>query len=220
MDIIARLDAARARINVLEHPFYERWNAGELTHEEIHFYAGEYRHAVMALADASHAAAASATTAHRAGLARHAEEESSHVELWDDFLGALSTEDRTGSLDTEVPRRPLTETRDCVRAWTSGESLLQHLAILYTIEASQPAISTTKIAGLTTHYGFGEDSPGLDYFRLHSTLDIDHADQAARLIRELAGEADAESMLISADAALAGNWRLLDGVEARSPVAV
>ena len=35
MDVIAGIDAARERWNVLEHPFYTRWEQGELTREEL-----------------------------------------------------------------------------------------------------------------------------------------------------------------------------------------
>ena len=45
MELIDRLDAARRRWNVLEHPFYRRWECGELRREELTAYAGEYRHA-------------------------------------------------------------------------------------------------------------------------------------------------------------------------------
>ena len=57
MDLIARLDSERDACNVLEHPFYQRWSAGELTTGELALYAGEYRHAVSALARASALAA-------------------------------------------------------------------------------------------------------------------------------------------------------------------
>src|SRR2546421_381461 len=53
MNLIERLDAVRARWNVLDHPFYLRWERGELERSELAFYAGEYRHAVVALADAA-----------------------------------------------------------------------------------------------------------------------------------------------------------------------
>ncbi|MGA2166469.1 MAG: TENA/THI-4 protein, partial [Solirubrobacteraceae bacterium] len=87
MDIFAQLDEARRRTNVLEHPFYQRWSAGELESQELELYAGEYGHAVRALAQASRLAAeqaaGGAAPTHAAGLARHAAEEESHVELWE-----------------------------------------------------------------------------------------------------------------------------------------
>ena len=211
MDIFDLLDAARQRINMLEHPFYERWSAGELEPQELGFYAGEYRHAVVALADASRLAAGKAGPEHAAGLRRHAAEETSHIELWDDFARAVDGDGR---------REPLTQTRACVQAWTAGGDLLEHLAVLYAVEASQPAISQTKLQGLTTHYGLAADSEGLHYFKLHATLDVEHARQARELICELAVEGDTERMVQRAEIALAGNWTLLDGVEERRPVTV
>ena len=57
MDVLAKLDQTRGAINVLEHPFYQRWSAGDLSAEELALYAGEYRRAVLALARASTLAA-------------------------------------------------------------------------------------------------------------------------------------------------------------------
>ena len=92
MNLIERIDDARRRWNVLDHPFYLRWERGELTRDELAFYAGEYRHAVVALADA----------AALGGDPEHAAEETAHVALWDDFAAAL---------EAPLDRKPTTETQ-------------------------------------------------------------------------------------------------------------
>src|SRR2546430_16508510 len=81
MNVLARLDQTRSAHDILEHPFYRRWSAGELSAEELGCYAGEYRHAVLALAEASARAAASAPADHAPGLRAPAAEEAGHVAL-------------------------------------------------------------------------------------------------------------------------------------------
>jgi pyrroloquinoline-quinone synthase len=194
MNLIERLDEARRRCNVLEHPFYVRWECGELTREELGNYAGQYGHAVAALAR-------TAGVASDLSGPEHAAEEAAHVDLWDDFAAAVGAD--AGS-------EPLPETASCVESWTAAETPLEAVAVLYAIEAGQPEISKTKLNGLVRHYGFEEDSPATAYFSLHAERDHEHA-AASRALLEQAPD-DPEPLVRRAEAALAGNWALLDGV--------
>jgi pyrroloquinoline-quinone synthase len=202
-----RIEESRERWNVLRHPFYRRWSAGELSREELARYSGQYRHAVGAIAAISEAAADAAPG--RPELRRHAAEERDHVALWDGFVEVVGGS--TGDA-------PTPETQECVRAWSQSpaarvgdDDLLARLVRLYAIESGQPAISRTKREGLVGRYGFAE-GPGTAYFRLHERRDAEHAAQARGLIEELSGEGDEDQLAAAAEAALRANWRLLDGV--------
>ncbi|MGZ8692472.1 MAG: iron-containing redox enzyme family protein [Gaiellaceae bacterium] len=194
MNLIERIDEARARWNVLDHPFYLRWERGDLTREDLAFYAGEYRHAVVALADAAAVG----------GDAEHAAEEAAHIQLWDDFAAAL---------DAPLDREPNSETRECAAAWRAEDSLAAR-AVLYAIESGQPDISRTKLTGLIDNYGFAAGSKGTEYFELHSDRDHEHAAASAKVLSKAAPE-DADRLVAAAEGALVGNWRLLDSVESR-----
>lgn len=203
-----RLEQVRARHDVLQHPFYVRWLAGELTRVELARYAGEYRHAVVALADTAATAAEQARRdepALAAVLEQHAREEADHVALWDGFARAAGA---------DLASTPLPETAECARAWAgaSGRPLLDSLVAMYVIEAAQPAISETKRAGLTNHYGLG-DSTATAYFDVHVERDLEHAAAGRAMIEERLAGADADRLLAEAKSVLRANWELLDGVE-------
>lgn len=201
-DVWQRIEEARARWNVLEHPFYRRWSAGELSREELAGYSGQYRHATAAIARLSASVAESAPEAERAGLRRHAEEEAAHIALWDGFVEAVGG---------EVAAEPTAETGECVEAWTASGDRLSQLVRLYAIESGQPQISRTKREGLAAHYGIG-DGPGNEYFRVHERADIHHAAQGRSLIEAHLEGADPDALVAAAESAFRANWRLLDGV--------
>jgi len=197
LTIWERIENARQRWDVLRHPFYQRWTAGELTAEELAHYSGQYRHAVTAIAEVSENVAGD-----RSDLAQHAVEEREHVELWDDFV------DATGG---DAAAAPTPETAECIKEWTAGGDTLGKLVTLYAIETAQPEISRVKREGLLSSYGF-EDGDGTAYFRVHESLDAEHAAQARELLAELAGEGDEDRLVAVAEGAYRANWRLLDGV--------
>jgi pyrroloquinoline-quinone synthase len=200
LTIWERIESARERWDVLRHPFYRRWTAGELTPEQLAFYSGQYRHAVEAIATLSDDAAAD--DAAREELREHAVEERQHVALWDEFVTAAG-----GATDAD----PTPETAECITAWIGADDLPARLVTLYAIETAQPEIARTKREGLTSSYGFA-DGEGTSYFRVHEGRDAAHAAQARELLDELAAEADADRLVAVAEGAYRANWRLLDGV--------
>jgi pyrroloquinoline-quinone synthase len=204
VDLWSRLDAVQARWNVLEHPFYQRWSAGGLSRDDLARYAGQYRHAVVALAQAADRAAHAAGPDERAGLAVHAGEEAAHVALWDAFAGAAGT-------DGPQPAEP--ETAACAAAWAGdGRDLLGHVVALYAIESAQPAIARVKADGLCEHYGFTA-GPATAYFELHTELDRAHAAEGRELLAARIEEVDEDALVAEAERVLRANWGLLDGVE-------
>jgi pyrroloquinoline-quinone synthase len=197
-----RIERSRAECNVLEHPFYVRWSAGELSREDLARYAGQYRHATEALARLCSDAAQAAPAARREEIGRHAAEEAEHVGLWDSFLEATG-----GTIGVQ----PTEETAECVRSWTASDGYLGALARMYAIESGQPEISRIKREGLARFYGI-DGGAGSEYFRVHEGRDDAHAAQARRLIEEAMDPEDEDAVVAAAASAFRANWRLLDGV--------
>jgi pyrroloquinoline-quinone synthase len=195
VELFERIQEAQDRWNVLRHPFYVRWEAGELTRAELQTYAGQYRHAVAAVARASRNAAELADDGHAA-------EEMAHVTLWDAWATSLGGEPADASFETAA----------CVDAWAPADAITA-TAVLYAVESAQPAIAETKLRGLVEHYGYRPDSPATSYFRVHATRDHEHADRAREILEEEAGAADEDRLVAAAEDALRANWELLDGVE-------
>src|SRR4051794_33475884 len=198
-DFWARLDDVRAASDILQHPFYQPWTRGELTRRELAIYAGEYRHAVVAIADASELADDGSDER----LRRHATEERAHVELWDRFADAVGA---------RIGGDPAPETSACVEAWTRGDDSLDRMVALYALEADQPTVAAVKRDGLVRFYGV-EPGPGTTYFDVHAELDKTHAAEGRELIAERLDGADEERLIGRAGEALTGYWTLLDGVQ-------
>ena len=171
-----RIEQSRAEHNVLEHPFYVRWSAGELSSDELARYSGQYRHATEALAKLCADTADLAPDSHREEVERHAGEEQDHIRLWDDFVEAAGG---------EIGAEPTAETAECVRTWTEPNGYLAALARLYAIESGQPEISRIKREGLARFYGIDGGS-GSEYFRVHEASD--EATASAERVKGKRGE--------------------------------
>ena len=197
-----RIEESRARHNVLEHPFYVRWSAGELSREELARYSGQYRHATEALARLCRETAEAAPSRRRDEIEAHAAEEEAHVGLWDGFVEAAGG---------EIGAEPTPETAECVADWTAPDGYLGRLARMYAIESGQPEIARVKREGLARFYGI-DGGVGSEYFLVHEEADHAHAEESRRLIEEAMTPEDEDELVAAAESAFRANWRLLDGV--------
>src|SRR5208337_1482041 len=109
---LAALEERIARYDLLCHPYYQAWNAGELTRDDLRQYATDYYHHVAAFPaylSALHTRLEDGET-RRAILRNLCEEEIAgrpHTEMWLDFAEGMGA-DR----DEIREREPLAEVRE------------------------------------------------------------------------------------------------------------
>lgn len=215
-----QLEARIAKYDLLCHPFYKAWAAGELTREELRAYAADYYPQVAAFP--GHLLRLSARTMDgelRGALLMNRADElgaeepdgRAHEELWLDFAEGL------GAARDEVRgRKPLPEVAELIaqfRRVAHEGSPAEALAAFYAYESQVPRIAKEKERGLRELYGASATT--CRYFALHQTADVHHARVwKQQLERELAANPEtAEKALDAAETAAGALWRALDGIE-------
>jgi pyrroloquinoline-quinone synthase len=199
------LEEASKRFDLLAHPFYQRWAAGDVTRGQLAYYAGQYAHVVRAIPRWLDAAAAR-DPRNAAALKAHAAEESEHVALWERFAGALGVD--AAMLRATAPNR---QTAALIAKGDDLAGRGDGAAVVWSIEAQSPAVSAEKLRGLRAHYGIDERTGG-EYFAMHQQLDRDHEAQ----LRDVIHSCDAQTAAAApaaASATLAGMWDLLSSIE-------
>jgi pyrroloquinoline-quinone synthase len=190
------LDGVTDRWNLLQHTFYQRWTQGTLTHDELCDYVGQYAHIVRAVPGWLGQVRGGESDQ----IARHVQEESSHIGLWNDFGAALGL-DRDAM--TSTPANAAT-----ARLVRQGDELAakgQAAPVVWALEVQTPAVAAAKLAGLSRFYGIGAEDGGT-YFAVHQELDIEHSAE----LRELCSEGSVEAAAVMSEAL----WDLLTSVEA------
>jgi pyrroloquinoline-quinone synthase len=162
-------DVLRDR-RLLTHPFYRRWDAGELTSEELGAYAAQYRYFERTLPGVLEELAPQvpAGEARRAVLANLEDETAvpaPHVELFEAFAAVVGAGDDPAGPATE---RLVQEYR---RQLDNGPA--QALAALAAYEVQAPEIAASKSAGLRNRYGLS--AAQTRFWDVHSTMDTEHA---------------------------------------------
>jgi len=218
-----QLEATITKYDLLCHPFYKAWAAGDLTRDDLREYARQYYHQVEAfpcylaelalrLDEGELRRAVLANMCDEKGAAGgHGKDSVPHSELWLDFAEGM------GARRDMLFHLPVAEVRDLVRYFheVASESAPEEaLAAFYVYESQVPRVAKEKERGLRELYGADDKTCG--YFSLHATADIYHSNVWRKQLEErLAANPDAaQAALDAAEKTAKMLWRALDGIEA------
>ena len=223
-EFFQELDARIAKYDLLCHPFYKAWAAGELTREDLREYASDYYHHVEAfptylaelsvrLEEGELRRAVLANMADEKGLADDSGEAAvEHSELWLDFAEGM------GAGRDMTYHKPVAEISGLMKYFhrvASEGTPAEALAAFYAYESQVPRVAQEKARGLREMYGSDEKTCG--YFTLHATADVFHSNVwKQQLEKQLRSNPEAaEKALEAGETAAKSLWRALDGIEAR-----
>ena len=224
VEFFEQLDARIAKYDLLCHPFYKAWSAGELTRKDLRQYAQDYYHHVeafpsylaalgMRLEEGELRRSVLANMCDEKGVeGRFGKNTVPHSELWLDFAEGM------GSSRNLEWHAPVTEIRQLIRHFhqVAGEgSAEEALAAFYAYESQVPHIAKEKERGLRESYGADDKTCG--YFSLHATADVYHSKVwRKQLEKRIASHPEAaDAALNAAENAARMLWKALDGIDAR-----
>jgi len=222
-EFLQELDVRIAKYDLLCHPFYKAWSAGNLSREDLQEYAQDYYHHVEAfpaylaqlgirLQDGELRRAVLANMSDEKGSEDvFGEPSRSHAELWLDFAEGMGTSRNLRG------HKPLPQVAKLVAYfhWVASEGTAEEaLAAFYAYESQVPRVAAEKARGLHEKYGADERTRG--YFTLHTTVDVYHSQVWRKQLekRVAANPNAAEKALQAAERAAQALWHALDGVEA------
>jgi len=214
-ELLDKIDAAIARKHLLQHPFYQDWQAGKLSREELQLYAAQYYRHVEAFPKHLRVLAARTEGPVRnvvmENLAQEEDPAGPHPKLWRDFAAALgiSEEDITCCPALPAAQSVVATFREIAGDRTVAEAV----AALYAYESQVPRVAAEKASGLRAMYG--ADAKTTRYFTLHTTADVHHAKVWKQSLEQQieADPAAAQRALDAAEAAAKALWTALDGIE-------
>jgi len=227
-EFFEQLEGRIAPYDLLCHPFYKAWAAGELTRDDLRSYAQDYYRHVDAFPSylAAFGLRLEEGELRRAVLANMCDEKGvegrsgmgsvPHSDLWLDFAEGMGSSRKLGW------HIPVPEIRQLVRYFhrvSSEGSPEEVLAALYVYESQVPRIARDKERGLREMYGADDKTCG--YFQLHATADVYHSHVWRRQLekRVAANPGTAKAALDAAENTARMLWKALDGIESRRTTA-
>src|SRR5215469_6462278 len=169
------LDARIAKYDLLCHPFYKAWAAGELSREDLQAYGRAYFHHVEAFPSylTEFASRLPPGNLRKAVLVNRDDELGgsvgrSHAELWLDFVEGMAGGGRSFEVTPTVPE--LSRLLAFFHSMANDGTPEAALAAFYAYESQVPRVAAEKARGLGDMYGADEKTCA--YFTLHATAAV------------------------------------------------
>lgn len=209
-----------AKYDLLKHPFYQAWSAGELTREDLKFYAENYYRQVSEFPtylSALHSRLPEGQM-RRDVLSNAFEEECqgvAHSELWLRFAEGMGG--NGAPLDKNGCVSEMNELVNAFRSLAKDAPVAAAFGALFAYESQVPKIAAEKRNGLKQHYGADDRACG--YFTLHEKADVHHSNVWRKIISTLVEQDDchAAEALDGMSRAAQALWTALDGIERERP---
>lgn len=207
--------------HLLAHSFYRRWQAGQLSQEELQGYSKEYyrfENEFPRLISTLHSQTEDAEVRQML-LENLVDEEKgadNHPELWLRFAEGMgvSRDEVKGHFHSD-------ETQHLVRTFqkhVSSGNPVDGLAALYAYERQQPDVARTKIDGLRSFYHVTDEST-VSFFKAHQSYDVFHAEGEINMLTKLCDtEEKRQRALAVTEETLNVLYDFLDGIERRYQV--
>ena len=213
---IDQLDEKIQEKHLLNHPFYETWNAGKLSHEAIKEYSAQYFKHVSSFPrylSSIHSNCDDLKTRQMLldNLIDEERGSENHPELWMRFAESMGNSRK--SVENKKAMKEIEELVATFYSLSKSEQYHVGLAALYCYESMQPEISETKKDGLQRFYGI-KDEKALKFFTVHMHADKWHREVVRNLLAELSDTKEKQGEILTAvDSALLVLNNFLSGME-------
>ena len=209
-DLAFELNDAISDLRLLDHPFYVRWEAGEVSVDELAAYAAQYRHFETALPGLltdliDQLPEGAAADLVRRNLADEQGNPAPHTTLFETFAEAV------GAPAHATPTQATSDLLDTYRRLIASSGA-EGLAGVVAYEMQAPAIAATKSRALRRDYGL--DERATTFWDVHATMDQDHADWSIDALEAL--PVATTTVVAAARSAATAWWAFLDDREAEA----
>jgi len=205
--------------SLLKTEYYQAWSKGELTLDDLRFYAKQYYHLEVMFPrflSSIHASCDDIAIQQKVleNLNDEQQGENNHRELWLRFAEGLGL---TREEVISAPCDPATQKCiDTLMELAKDPNPVVGLSAMYAYESQLPDISVSKIEGLKNFYGI-DAQRALEFFHVHHKVDAWHAEQERDMITAMNPDMNLVSAAVEKSCdALCG---FLDGVDGATRLA-